>query len=58
MQFLYKVRKAAPDEVSWLPASKYSFILIDSNNLQRLKATKDIAGYKLLLNKLYPGQFK
>ncbi len=58
MQFLYKVRKAAPDEVSWLPANKYSFILIDSDNLQRLKNTKDIVGYKLLLNRLYPGQFK
>ena len=58
MQFLYKVKKAAPDEVSWLPASKYSFLLIDSDNLQRLKTTKDITGYKALLNKQYPGQFK
>ena len=58
IQFLYKVKKAAPDEVSWLPANKYSFLLIDSDNLQRLKTTKDITGYKALLNKQYPGQFK
>ena len=58
MQFLYKVKKAAPDELSWLPANKYSFLLIDSENLQRLKTTKDITGYKALLNKQYPGQFK
>jgi len=58
MQFLYKVKKAAPDEVSWLPANKYSFLLIDGENLQRLKTTKDITGYKALLNKQYPGQFK
>jgi hypothetical protein len=57
MQFLYKIKKAAPDEVSWLPANKYSFILIDSDNLERMKTTKDILGYKKLLSKQYPGQF-
>jgi hypothetical protein len=57
MQFLYKIKKAAPDEVSWLPANKYSFILIDSENLERMKTTKDILGYKKLLSKQYPGQF-
>lgn len=58
MQFLNKVKKAAPDEVSWLPANKYSFLLIDNDNLQRLKNSKDINGYKALLNKQYPGLFK
>ena len=57
LQFLYKIKKAAPDEVSWLPANKYSFVLIDGDNLERLKLTKDIAGYKKLLSKQYPGQF-
>ena len=57
LQFLYKIKKAAPDEVSWLPASKYSFVLIDGDNLERLKTSKDIAGYKKLLSKQYPGQF-
>ena len=58
LQFLNKIKKAAPDEISWLPANKYSFLLIDNDNLQRLKATKDIAGYKKLLNGLYPGIVK
>lgn len=58
LQFLNKAKKAAPDEISWLPANKYSFILIDEENLQRMKSTKDIAGYKALLNKQYPGLIK
>ncbi len=56
--FLNKVKKAAPEEISWLPANKYSFVLIDEENLQRMKTTKDIAGYKALLNKQYPGLVK
>lgn len=57
MVFLKKANKAAPDEVSWLPANKYSFILIDNDNLERLRNTKDITGYKNLLKKQFPGQF-
>jgi tetratricopeptide (TPR) repeat protein len=57
LQFLQKIRKAAPDEVSWLPAGKYSFYLINDENLQILKANKDIEGYKGLLKKVYPGIF-
>ncbi|MBC7889323.1 MAG: hypothetical protein H7Z13_15710 [Ferruginibacter sp.] len=56
-RFLLKLKKAAPDEVSWLPASKYSFYLISDENLQLLKVNKDIPGYKGLLNKVYPGMF-
>ncbi|MBL0359257.1 MAG: hypothetical protein IPP72_21390 [Chitinophagaceae bacterium] len=56
--FLNKIKKAAPEEISWLPANKYSFMLIDDENLQRMKNTKDIAGYKNLLNRLYPGIIK
>ncbi len=58
LQFLNKIKKAAPEELSWLPANKYSFMLIDDENLQRLKNTKDVAGYKNLLNKQYPGIIK
>lgn len=58
LQFLYKVKKAAPDEVSWLPANKFSFLIIDDANLQRLKNTKDVTGYKNLLNIQYPGLIK
>ncbi len=58
LQFLNKIKKAAPDEISWLPANKYAFLLIDNDNLQRMKTTKDIAGYKNFLNKQYPGIVK
>lgn len=55
--FIQKIRKAAPDELSWLPANKYYFILIDNDNLIRLKNTKDIQGYLNLLRKQFAGQF-
>ncbi|MFT3680356.1 MAG: tetratricopeptide repeat protein [Ferruginibacter sp.] len=58
MAFLKKLTKAAPDEVSWLPANKYSFVLIDNDNLERLRITKDVNGYRNLLKKQYPEQFK
>lgn len=58
LQFFTKVKKAAPDEVSWLPANKYAFYIIDNDNLQRLISTKDLTGYKNLLEKMYPGTFK
>ncbi len=57
IQYYDKIKRAAPREVSWLPASKYSFIIISSDNLQVLKTNKDFAGYKALLNKQYPGKF-
>ncbi len=58
LHFLTKIKRAAPEEISWLPENKYSFLLIDDENLQRLKATKDISGYKNLLNRQYPGLVK
>ncbi len=58
LPFLIKIQKAAPEEISWLPAGKYSFVIIDEENLQRMKNTKDITGYKNLLSKQYPGIIK
>ncbi len=58
LAFLLKAQKAAPEELSWLPANKYSFLIIDEENLLRLKNSKDMAGYKTLLNKQYPGVIK
>ena len=57
MQYYNKVRKAAPNEVSWLPAAKYSFFIITEDNLQILRTNKDAAGYKKLLNTIYPNRF-
>jgi hypothetical protein len=57
LQYYDKIKKAAPREVSWLPANKYYFLIISNQNLQVLKNNKDITGYKALLNKQYPGKF-
>jgi tetratricopeptide (TPR) repeat protein len=58
LPFLIKIQKAAPEEISWLPPGKYSFIMIDEENLLRMKNTKDITGFKNLLSKQYPGIIK
>ena len=49
-KYFDKVKKAAPTEVSWLQATKYSFLIISESNLQVLKTTKDLPAYKKLLN--------
>lgn len=57
MAYLGKIKKSAAVEVSWLTASKYSFIIISEDNLKSLKINKDLDTYKKLLNNQYPGQF-
>jgi tetratricopeptide (TPR) repeat protein len=52
-----RLKKNAAAEVSWLPANKYSFLIISDANLQVLKANKDFQGYIKLLNQKYPGKF-
>jgi tetratricopeptide (TPR) repeat protein len=52
-----KVKKAAPTQVSWLPANKYQFFIVSENNLKLLQSNKDLEGYKKLLNNQYPGKF-
>ncbi|MDB5199052.1 MAG: hypothetical protein JWO92_1015 [Chitinophagaceae bacterium] len=52
-----RLKKNAPSEISWLPANKYSFLIISDANLQVLKANKDLPGYIKLLNTKYPGKF-
>ena len=51
------VKKAAPAEVSWLPANKYSFLIISEANLQELRKNPDFGAYRKLLNNQYPGKF-
>lgn len=43
--------------VPWLTAEKYSYTIISQSNLDVLKETKDVDGYKQLLQKALPGQF-
>ena len=57
LEYYEKIKRSAAREVSWLPASKYAFLIITNENLQVLKANKDITGYKALLNTVYPGKF-
>jgi hypothetical protein len=52
-----RLKKSAATEVSWLPAAKYSFIIISDANLQILKSNLDLQGYINLLNSKYPGKF-
>jgi hypothetical protein len=53
-QFLLKIKKAAPEELFWLPANKYSFYPISGENLLVLKTNKDIVGYISWLKKNFP----
>ena len=57
LQYLYKLKKAAPNEISWLPPNKYSFFIISDDNLKRLTIKRDIATYKKLLNGVYQNRF-
>jgi outer membrane protein assembly factor BamD (BamD/ComL family) len=57
IKYFDKVKKAAPGEVSWLPANKYSFFIISENNLQLLKTNKDLDGYRQLLNSTFGNKF-
>ena len=57
LQFTNKIKKAAPEEISWLPAAKYYFLIISDDNLQLLLGNKNLKAYKALLNKQYPGKF-
>jgi outer membrane protein assembly factor BamD (BamD/ComL family) len=58
LSYLDQARKIAPREViPWLPANKYSFLIISDENLGRLKTNKDITEYKKFLSAFYPGKF-
>jgi len=51
------LKQAAPVQISWLPAQKYSFYIISESNLELLKENKNLQSYIDLLNKKYPGKF-
>lgn len=57
LQYYDKLKRNAAAEISWLPANKYSFLIITEDNLQLLKANKNLAGYKSLLNTQFPNRF-
>jgi hypothetical protein len=55
--FHEKIKKAAPAQLSWLPAKSYSFAIITQSNLELLKKNKQLEAYKKLLSEQYPGKF-
>jgi tetratricopeptide (TPR) repeat protein len=58
IDYMEKARKAAPiDLISWLPAAKYSFIIVTDANLNLLQETKDLDTYKAFLQQVFPGKF-
>lgn len=57
LSYWVKIKSAAANEVSWLPANKYSFIIISDANIQVLKNTQNLKAYIDLLKTTYPGKF-
>lgn len=58
MDYLEKARKSAPREiVPWLPAGKYSFLIVTDQNLEILKVNKDVPAYLKFLSGNFPGHF-
>jgi hypothetical protein len=56
--YLDKAGNAAPREIiPWLPVSKYYFIVIDDQNLEILKANKDLQLYRKFLSVYAPDKF-
>ena len=58
MSYLQTAKAMAPRAiVPWLPANKYTFLVISSTNLDRLLNSKDLAAYRKFLSTAYPGKF-
>jgi len=58
LDYVEKTRKIAGGEIiPWMPAGKYSFIIITVQNLEVLKNAKDINTYKQFLAQTFPGKF-
>ena len=57
LKYFDKVKKAAPREIAWLAADKYSFYIISAENLTSLKVNKDLEAYRILLNANFGNRF-
>ena len=58
MIYVNKVKpQAAGVIIPWLKPEKYSFTIISQPNLDILNDTKDLQGYKSLIEKVLPGKF-
>lgn len=58
IDYVEKARKVATGEViPWLPAAKYTFVILTEANLGILQNTKDMDTYKAFLQQMFPGKF-
>jgi hypothetical protein len=58
LQYLDKAGKVAGREIlPWLPANKYTIIIINDQNLSTLQSNKDIQAYRKFLSVYFPDQF-
>lgn len=59
IEYMEKTRPLAPTEIiPWMPAPKYSFIIISESNLEVLKNSKDVPAYKKFLIQNFKDNFK
>ncbi|MFT3935588.1 MAG: hypothetical protein QM726_18315 [Chitinophagaceae bacterium] len=59
LEYLQKAQKVAATEIiPWMPAAKYSFIIITDNNLEVLKNSKDMPAYRKFLQANFKDAFK
>lgn len=59
LDYMEKAAKQAPgDIIPWMPATKYSFIIITAGNLEVLKNNKDLAAYHKFLVQNFKDKFK
>jgi len=58
LDYMKNMKALAPREiVPWLPAAKYTFLIISNSNLEMLLNNKDIQAYRKFLQAAYPGTF-
>ncbi|MBC7902211.1 MAG: hypothetical protein H7Y27_02265, partial [Gemmatimonadaceae bacterium] len=58
LEYVGKTKKLAGTEViPWMPAGKYSFLIVTEQNLEILKNRKDIPAYLKFLTQSFPGQW-
>lgn len=57
LAYFDKIKKSAPNYVSWLQPAKYFFLIITENNLSVLRQNKDLQQYRNLLNSQYGNKF-
>lgn len=55
LDYMKNIKALAPREiVPWLPAGKYTFLIISTSNLELLLNTKDLPAYRAFLRAAYP----